>query len=137
MFDQYEMMYFAIMMYCEINNTLNDPMGILEYLSLLPPMDTMNQETIIEYVMFFDEFKLLPTSSLSYSEKCVLLNETFQKMKSNSYDTDDETSYETLSTQDVSDDETRYDTLSTQDVSDDETLSTQSLSDDDYKTLSL
>ena len=123
------MMYFAIMMYCEINNTLNDPMGILEYLSLLPPMDTMNQDTIIEYVMFFDEFKLLPTSSLSYSEKCVLLNETFQKMKSNSYDTDDdtddvsdETSYETLSTQDVSDGETSYDTLSTQSISDDDSI---------------
>ena len=117
----------AIMMYCSINNYLNVPIDILEYLTLLPPMDTMNQETIIDYVMFFDEFKLLPTSSLSYSEKCVLLNETFQKMKSNSYDTDDET----LSTQDVSDDETNYETLSTQDVTDYDTLSTQSLSDDD------
>ena len=115
------------MMYCSINNSLNVPIDILEYFTLLPPMDTMNQETIIDYVMFFDEFKLLPTSSLSYSEKCVLLNETFQKMKSNSYDTDDET----LSTQDVSDDETNYETLSTQDVTDYDTLSTQSLSDDD------
>ena len=121
------MTYLAIMMYCSINNYLNVPIDILEYLTLLPPMDTMNQETIIDYVMFFDEFKLLPTSSLSYSEKCVLLNETFQKMKSNSYDTDDET----LSTQDVSDDETNYETLSTQDVTDYDTLSTQSLSDDD------
>ena len=127
MFDQYEMTNLAIMMYCSINNSLNVPIDILEYFTLLPPMDTMNQETIIDYVMFFDEFKLLPTSSLSYSEKCVLLNETFQKMKSNSYDTDDET----LSTQDVSDDETNYETLSTQDVTDYDTLSTQSLSDDD------
>ena len=129
MFDQYEMTNLAIMMYCSINNYLNVPIDILEYLTLLPPMDTMNQETIIDYVMFFDEFKLLPTSSLSYSEKCVLLNETFNKMKSNSYDTDDdtddvsdETSYETLSTQDVSDDETSYDTLSTQSLSDDDSI---------------
>ena len=122
------MMYIAILMYCSIHkNSLNEPTELLEYLTILPRMDTMNQETIIEYVLFFDEFKLLNSSSLSYSEKCLLLNEKFNEMKSNSYDTDetdesdeDETSYETLSTQDVSDDETSYETLSTQSLSDDD-----------------
>ena len=125
------MMYIAILIYCSIHkNSLNEPTELLEYLTILPRMDTMNQETIIEYVLFFDEFKLLNSSSLSYSEKCLLLNEKFNEVKSNSYDADetdetdetdeDETSYETLSTPDVSDDETSYETLSTQSLSDDD-----------------
>lgn len=121
MFNQSEMISFSIMLYCSIHKTLNDPIELLEYLTILPPMDTMNQETIIEYVLFFDDFKLLNTSSMTHSEKCLLLNEKFQERKSNSYDTD-ETDDETLSTQDISDDETSYDTLSTQSVSDDDSM---------------
>lgn len=126
MFNQYNSFYFAILKANErLSLSLPINVDILEYLNMLPSMDTMDEETIIEYILFYEEYKLLPISRLSYSEKCLLLQKTFEERKSNSYDTDetsDETSYETISTQDNSDDETSYDTISTQELSDDESI---------------
>lgn len=126
MFNQYNSFYFAILKANERRSmSLPVNVDILEYLNMLPSMDTVDEETIIEYILIYEEYKLLPISRLSYSEKCLLLQKSFEERKTNVTETqevDDQTSYETISTQDNSDDETSYDTISTQEHSDDESI---------------